>query len=81
MNTVGENNYTALHGAAYVGAKSIIQFLVDKGADMQARDSFDQSPLSIAEGTIGAKVVDFTKKPFGPRPDAAELLVSLGAKP
>ena len=81
VNSVGENDYTALHGAAYVGAKSIIQFLVDHGADVEARDSFDQSPLSIAEGTIGAKVVDFTKKPFGPHPEAADLLVKLGAKP
>jgi cytohesin len=81
VNAVGENNYTALHGAAYVGAKSVIQFLVDKGADMQAKDSFDQTPLSIAQGVIGAKVVDFTKKPFGPHPEAAELLVALGARP
>ena len=81
INAVGENGYTALHGAAYVGAKSIIQFLVDKGADMQAKDNFDQTPLTIAQGLIGAKVVDFTKKPFGPHPDAADLLLALGAKP
>ena len=81
VNAVGENGYTALHGAAYVGAKSIIQFLVEKGADMQARDNFDQTPLTIAQGLIGAKVVDFTKKPFGPHPEAADLLVELGAKP
>ena len=81
INAIGENGYTALHGAAYVGAKSIIQFLVDKGADMQAKDNFDQTPLTIAQGLIGARVVDFTKKPFGPHPEAAELLLALGAKP
>ena len=81
INAVGENGYTPLHGAAYVGAKSIIQFLVGKGANMQAKDNFEQTPLSIAQGLIGAKVVDFTKKPFGPHPDAAELLLALGAKP
>ena len=81
VNAVGENGYTPLHGAAYVGAKSIIQFLVEKGADMQAKDNFDQTSLTIAQGLVGAKVVDFTKKPFGPHPDAAELLLALGAKP
>ena len=80
INAVGENGYTALHGAAYVGAESIIRFLVEEGAHMDARDNFDQTPLSIAQGIIGAKVVDFTKKPFGPHPDAANVLLELGAK-
>ena len=79
VNAVGENNYTALHGAAYVGAESIIQFLVAKGARMNVKDQFEQTPLSIAQGIIGAKVVDFTKKPFGPHPSAANLLLKLGA--
>jgi uncharacterized protein len=81
VNAVGENDYTALHGAAYVGADSIIRYLVSQGARLDVRDKFEQTPLSIAEGAIGAKVVDFTKKPFGPHPEAAELLVQLGAKP
>ena len=81
VNDVGENGYTALHGAAYVGATSIIRFLVEQGADLNAQDNFAQTPLSIAQGIIGAKVVDFTKKPFGPHPEAADLLLALGAKP
>jgi ankyrin repeat protein len=80
VNAAGENDYTALHGAAYVGAESIIRYLVAQGAKMDARDKFDQTPLSIAQGAIGAKVVDFTKKPFGPHPEAAEVLVELGAR-
>ncbi len=81
VNAVGENGYTALHGAAYVGAESVIRFLVEKGARLDVRDKFEQTPLSIAQGIIGAKVVDFTKKPFGPHPSAADLLLQLGAKP
>ena len=81
LNAVGENNYTALHAAAYVGAESIIQFRVEKGATMDVKDKFEQTPLSIAQGVIGAKVVDFTKKPFGPHPSAANLLLQLGATP
>jgi len=79
INAVGENGYTALHGAAYVGAESIIQYLVEKGARMDLKDNFGQTPLSIAQGIIGPGVVEFTKKPFGPHPNAAKLLVQLGA--
>jgi ankyrin repeat protein len=81
VNAAGENNYTALHGAAYVGAETIIRYLVGQEARLDVRDRFDQTPLSIAQGVIGAKVVDFTKKPFGPHPKAAELLLELGATP
>jgi uncharacterized protein len=81
VNAVGENGWTALHGAAYTGEDGIAQFLIQKGARMDVRDAFGQTPLSIAQGEIGAKVLDFTKKPFGPHPSTAKLLLSLGAKP
>ena len=85
INAVDENGYTPLHGAAYVGANSIIQFLADKGANLDARDKFKQTPLSIAEGLVGEGIAegigDFSKKPFGPHPSAAKLLLQLGAAP
>ncbi len=81
VNAVGENGWTALHGAAYTGADAIAQFLVEKGAKLDVRDVFEQTPLSIAEGQIGIKVLDFTKKPFGPHPSTAKLLRKLGADP
>ncbi len=81
VNAVGENGYTALHGAAYVGANSIIEFLVEKSAKLDVEDTFKQTPLSIAQGIIGAGIVDFSKKPFGPHPSAANLLLKLGAMP
>ncbi len=79
VNAVGENGYTALHGAAYVGAESIIQFLVEKGAKLDVKDEFEQTPLSISQGIISPGIVDFSKKPFGPHEGAAKLLLRLGA--
>ncbi len=81
VNAVGENGYTALHGAAYTGANSIVQYLVEKGAKMEVKDNFEQTPLIIAEGIIGAGVVEFQKKAFGPHPSTANLLLKLGATP
>jgi ankyrin repeat protein len=81
VNAVGEHDYTALHGAAYTGANSIVEFLVQKGANMEVEDEFEQTPLILAEGIIGAGVVEFQKKAFGPHPSTAKLLLNLGAKP
>ena len=81
VNAVGENNWTALHGAAYTGADRMTQFLVDRGAKLDVEDAFGQTPYSIAAGQIGAFVVEFQKKPFGPHPSTANLLRELGADP
>jgi ankyrin repeat protein len=81
VNAVGENGYTALHGAAYVGADAIIKFLVEKGARMEVKDNFGQTPLSIAEGVITTGIVEFSKKPWGTHRTAANLLLGLGAVP
>jgi ankyrin repeat protein len=81
VNAVGENGWTALHGAAYTGADDMAQFLVEKGARMDVKDIFGQTPFSIAAGQIGARIVEFQKKPFGPHPSTANLLRKLGADP
>ncbi|MSO21371.1 MAG: ankyrin repeat domain-containing protein [Acidobacteria bacterium] len=81
VNAVGDNGFTALHGAAYVGAGDIIKYLVSKGAKLEALDKFGQTPLSIAEGVITTGIVDFSKKPHGPHKPTADLLLSLGAIP
>jgi uncharacterized protein len=81
VNAVGENGWTALHGSAYIGADAIAQFLVEKGAKMDVKDVFGQTPYSIASGQIGAGIVEFQKKPFGPHPSTANLLRKLGADP
>ncbi len=81
VNAVGENGWTPLHGAAYSGADEIVQFLVDSGATLDLIDGYLQTPWSIAEGIIGAGFVAFSKKPSGPHPSTAKLLLELGSDP
>jgi uncharacterized protein len=81
VNARDSYNWTALHGAAYIGADAIAQFLVDKGAKLNIKDRFGQTPYSIASGQIGKYILDFQKKPFGPHPSTIALLKKLGADP
>jgi ankyrin repeat protein len=81
VNAVNDQHETALHGAVYRGADSVVQYLVDKGAKLDARDAEGKTPLDIA--------VDGAHRPInigGPRiilfrfPDhTAVLLRKLGA--
>ena len=60
INAANEDGLTALHGAAYKGANKVVELLVDRGADLTARDkgkdygfgvtSFRMTPLNWAEG-------------------------------
>jgi ankyrin repeat protein len=81
VNARDSYNWTALHGAAYTGADGIVQFLVEKGAKLDVKDRFGQTPFSIASGQIGKYILDFQKKPFGPHPSTIFLLRKLGADP
>ena len=44
--------WTPLHGAASRGADSIIRFLVERGARLDARDARGRTPLDLAEGHV-----------------------------
>jgi len=82
VNAVGENGWTALHGAAYTGSDSIIEFLVSKGAKMDVKDRFGQTPLSIAEGVITVGLgQDAVRRPRNVRQLTSDLLLKLGATP
>jgi ankyrin repeat protein len=41
---------TALHGAAVRGVNAVVQFLVDKGADLTARNKLGWTPLMLTQG-------------------------------
>jgi len=58
---------TALHGAVISGQPSIVQFLIDHGAQVDAKNRLGWTPLMVAEGIF----VTNTKKEF---PDAAKIL-------
>jgi len=58
---------TALHGAVVSGQASIVKFLVDQGADVNARTKLGWTPLMLAEGVFFANA----KKEY---PAAAAIL-------
>ena len=75
MTAVNESGDTALHGAAWrERADSIVQFLADRGADLDAKNYRDWTPLVIAEGI-------HTGGNFIKSDTSAALLRSLGAMP
>jgi uncharacterized protein len=60
VNDANDHGITPLHGAAYKGANKVVQYLVDRGADLSARDKGEDygfgastvpmTPLNWAEG-------------------------------
>jgi ankyrin repeat protein len=70
-NSAGE---TALHAAAYWGADSVVQFLLDQGANVNVRDRKLWTPLVITEGIYQGGGVKYF-------PTTAELLRRRGAEP
>ena len=75
VNAVNESGDTALHGVAWrERADSIVQFLVDRGADIDATNNRSWTPLVIAEGV-------HTGGNFIKSDTTAKLLRQLGATP
>jgi ankyrin repeat protein len=50
VNAANAKGFTALHGAAYRGLDDVVQFLVQKGARLDAKDSEGRTPAVFAEG-------------------------------
>jgi hypothetical protein len=60
----------------------IIQFLVGRGASLDAKDRFGQTPLSIAEGVITVGLgSDAVRRARNVRPETSALFLKLGATP
>jgi ankyrin repeat protein len=74
VNAVDANGYTALHGAAHRGSTDIVRFLVEKGAKLNAVNALGWTPYLIADGV-------FYPNTYNRRPEAAKLLLELGADP
>jgi ankyrin repeat protein len=49
-NAVNDAGDAALHGAANAGYPSIIQFLAERGANLNVRNKKGQTPLDLAKG-------------------------------
>jgi len=82
VNAVGQFGWTALHAASYQGLNDVIEFLVGKGAKMEAKDELGQTPLSISLSILtkeaGARRLQIPRRYRG---DTAQLLLGLGATP
>ncbi len=89
VNAVNADGRTALHGAVFLGAMPVIRQLVEKGADLEAKDRYGQTPLSMALGDPEGLVYrqfpggryDNRFRQMRPQKQVAELLLELGAKP
>src|SRR5262249_29473856 len=82
VNAVGPFGWTALHAAAYQGLNDVIELLAAKGAKLDVKDGFGQTPLSIAYAIVTKDLGDAyyqTARVF--RQDTADLLLKLGATP
>ena len=89
INAVNERGQTALHAATFLGYADVIQFLAEKGANMEAKDKYGQTPVSIAlgdpEGLVFRQLnggqYDYSFRQPKLQEKIADLLVKLGAAP
>jgi ankyrin repeat protein len=82
VNAAGQFGWTALHAAAYQGLNDVAAFLVSKGAKIDAKDGFGQTPLSISMSVLVKDIGDRRLQiPRKFRRETAELLLKLGATP
>jgi ankyrin repeat protein len=91
VNAANADGRTALHGATFLGRRELIQLLAEKGAKLDAKDMYGQTPLSIAlgdpEGLVyrqiggGRHDYSFRRPPSREDKKTVELLLKLGAPP
>jgi ankyrin repeat protein len=75
VNAATETGWTALHAAAFVGATRLVRFLVEAGAKVDVMNGCGQTPMGLALANDSTGLLDRTL----PRPETAEMLLSLGA--
>ena len=75
VNASNANGQTALHGAVYRAANSVIRYLVEAGARTDFQDELERTPLKLAEQGFN-QVASLIR-----REAAATVLKELGAKP
>jgi ankyrin repeat protein len=82
VNVAGQFGWTALHSAAYQGLNDVIEFLAGKGAKLDAKDHFGQTPLSISHAIVTRDLGGaYYQAARVFRRDTADLLLKLGATP
>ena len=73
VNAVSRVGETPMHAAAYRGANSVVQYLHDKGAELDVVALDGRTPLRVADG------VEYGNS-FAAHPHTAALLRQLGAR-
>ena len=89
INAVNERGQTAVHAATFLGYADVLRFLAEKGANLDLKDKYGQTPVSIAlgdpEGLVFRQLpggqYDYSFRQPKLQEDIAKLLVELGAKP
>jgi hypothetical protein len=72
VNAKSHNGLTALHAAALTGGNETLEYLVSRGAEINALDEKGRSPLNVAEGIFSGV--------FLIHPETAEAIQKLGGK-
>ena len=73
VDVVSDVGETAMHAAAYRGANSVVQYLFDRGAELDVVAKDGRTPLRVADG------VEYGNS-FAAHPHTAVLLRALGAR-
>jgi hypothetical protein len=77
IETCGEDGGTALHAAAYAGSAEVVRLLLERGADLEARDAtWHSTPV------VWAKVGSGERPRHNPHPDwptTVRTLIEAGA--
>lgn len=81
VNAQTEDGLAAMHGAALNGADEIVSYLASKGANLDIKDKYQQTPLTIASGNRLPWVPKGEELGEILRPTTRDLLLKLGAKP
>jgi ankyrin repeat protein len=75
VNEVTATGWTPLHAAAYIGANSLVEFLVENDARLDAQNGCGRTPLSLAEAENSVGLI----RRISARESTAKLLRNLGA--
>jgi len=90
VNAMNEwRGQSAIHAATYMGYADVIEFLASKGADLNAKDKYGQTPMTIALGDpeglvyrqLGGARYDYSFRQPKADKKIADLLLKLGAAP
>lgn len=74
VNAVNDAGNTALHGAAYIKANTIVQFLADRGAALSVKNKRAQTALTFADSIRAGSAT------VASRTETGDLLRRLGAR-